>query len=316
MNTNKSIPVQSPQVRFYPINEAAARQANDANSFRDYTPGSATAEYRRCVDEAAAVAQRQKKRVDPMHHEKIDHLLDLYARRLAENMNQGFAIDVRVPSVLIAGPSNFPVRKKEKQNAARDKNMAEWRHIQGLLDKIRSVGTGGISADDPDAVQKLERKLEKLQATQDTMKAVNAYYRKHKALDGCPHLSQENIERLKANMVQGYRAGDKPFLSWQLSNNSAEIRRLKARIEQLTRQRETAYAGWTFDGGTVEANQDENRLQIFFDQKPGENIRTELKANGFHWSPRAGAWQRQLNDNAIRAAGRIQCIQPAKGASA
>ena len=48
-----------------------------------------------------------------MYHEKIDHLLDTYARKLAENMNQGFAIDARVPSVLIAGPSNFPVGKKQ-----------------------------------------------------------------------------------------------------------------------------------------------------------------------------------------------------------
>ena len=93
-----------------------------------------------------------------MYHEKIDHLLDTYARKLAENMNQGFAIDARVPSVMIAGPANFPVRQKEKQNRARDGNMEEWRHIQGLLDKIRSTGMGGISADDPAAVEKLQKK--------------------------------------------------------------------------------------------------------------------------------------------------------------
>ena len=104
------------------------------NSFSDYKEGSATAEYRAMVDKAAAIAEQQKSRVDPMYHEKIDHLLDTYARKLAENMNQGFAIDARVPSVLIAGPSNFPVGKKEKQNRARDSNMEEWRHIQGLLD--------------------------------------------------------------------------------------------------------------------------------------------------------------------------------------
>ncbi len=92
-----------------------------------------------------------------MYHEKIDHLLDTYARKLAENMNQGFAIDARVPSVLIAGPSNFPVGKKEKQNRARDSNMEEWRHIQGLLDKIRSTGMGGISADDPAAIESSRR---------------------------------------------------------------------------------------------------------------------------------------------------------------
>ncbi len=56
---------------------------------------------------------------------------------------------------------------------------------------------GGISADDPQAIQKLEAKLEKLQAAQETMKAVNAYYRKHKTLDGCPALSAERIEAMK-----------------------------------------------------------------------------------------------------------------------
>ena len=102
------------------------------NSFSDYREGSATAEYRAMVDKAAAVAEHQKARVAPMYHEKIDHLLDTYARKLAENMNQGFAIDARVPSIMIAGPANFPVRQKEKQNRARDGNMEEWRHIQGL----------------------------------------------------------------------------------------------------------------------------------------------------------------------------------------
>ena len=145
-------------INYYPINEGAARRAKEMNSFSDYKEGSATAEYRAMVDKAAAIAEKQKSRVDPMYHEKIDHLLDTYARKLAENMNQGFAIDARVPSVLIAGPSNFPVGKKEKQNRARDSNMEEWRHIQGLLDKIRSTGMGGISADDPAAIE-LRRKV-------------------------------------------------------------------------------------------------------------------------------------------------------------
>ena len=57
-----------------------------------------------------------------------------YARKLAENINQSNLIDARVPSILIAGGSNFPVRKKEKQNAARDKNMGEYMQIEGLLD--------------------------------------------------------------------------------------------------------------------------------------------------------------------------------------
>ena len=300
---------------YYAINEGAARRANDVNSFYDYKPGSATAEYRQMVDKAVEIAEHQKKRVDPMYHEKIDSLVDTYARKLAENMNSSFSIEARVPSILIAGGSNFPVRKKEKQNAARDRNMEDWNEIQGLLDKIRSTGMGGISADDPQAIQKLEAKLEKLQAAQDTMKAVNAYYRKHKTLDGCPNLSAERIEAMKAEMSSQWHIQDKPYPSWALSNNNAEIRRVKGRIAELTRKQETAYAGWEFDGGTVEANREDNRLQIFFEEKPDEKTRETLKENGFRWSPKAGAWQRQLNDNAIYAADRFKCIQPLSGKS-
>lgn len=183
---------------YYTINEGAARRANDMNSFSDYKPGSATAEYRQMVDKAVEIAERQKKRVDPMYHEKIDSLVDTYARKLAENMNSSFSIEARVPSVLIAGGSNFPVRKKEKQNAARDRNMEDWNEIHG---------------------------------------------------------------------------------------------------------------------GTVEANREDNRLQIYFEEKPDEKTRETLKENGFRWSPKAGAWQRQLNDNAIYAADRIKCIQPLSGKS-
>ena len=118
------------------------------NSFSDYKPGSATAEYRHYVDNAFEIAQAQKKAVDPMYHEKIDSLLDTYARKLAANMNHSFAIDARVPLDPECRGSNFPVRQKERQNAARDSNMQEWQYIQGLLDKIRSTGMGGIRQDD------------------------------------------------------------------------------------------------------------------------------------------------------------------------
>ena len=300
-------------IKYYPINETAARRAKEMNSFSDYREGSATAEYRAMVDKAAAVAEHQKTRVDPMYHEKIDHLLDTYARKLAENMNQGFAIDARVPSVMIAGPANFPVRQKEKQNRARDGNMEEWRHIQGLLDKIRSTGMGGISADDPAAVEKLQKKLDSLERSQLIMKEVNAYYRKHGTLDGCALLSTDQIERLKSDMAASWRSSPKPFESYQLTNNNAEIRRVKARIEELSKRAEQTFSGWEFDGGHVEMNREDNRLQVFFDGKPDADTRAELKSSGFRWAPSVGAWQRQLTDNAIRAADRLECIRPLSG---
>lgn len=212
--------------------------------------------------------------------------------------------------MMITGGGNFPTKKKEKQNIARDKNMEEWREIQGLLDKIQSTGRGGISSDDPEVVQKLEAKVMKLEAWQETMKATNAYYCKHKTLDDCPHLLKSEVEKLKVNMASNWRSEPKPFETYQLTNNNAEIRRLKKRIQTLITSKEKVYGGWAFEGGKVEVNKEENRLRIFFDERPNEQIRSELKSHGFRWSPKANAWQQQLTDNAVRVANSMACLQP------
>lgn len=296
---------------YYTINEEAARRANDMNSFRDYKAGSATAEYRRMVDAATELAERQKQRVDPMYHEKIDRLLEIYCRKLAENMNASYSIEARLPSILISGGGNFPVRKKEKQNAARDRNLEEWNYIQGLLDKIRSVGTGGISSDDPQAVEKLEAKLATLEKHQEMMKAANAAIRMKDPAKGDAKLAElgytpEDIAKLRAPDFCG-RIG---YPAYELQNNNANIRRIRGRIAELKKRTESTPEGWEFDGGRVVVNTAENRLQIIFDGKPNADIRTELKGEGFRWAPSQGAWQRQLTDNAMRAARRLKCIAP------
>lgn len=296
---------------YHTINEEAARRANDMNSFRDYKAGSATAEYRRMVDAATELAERQKQRVDPMYHEKIDRLLEIYCRKLAENMNASYSIEARCPSILISGGGNFPVRKKERQNAARDRNLEEWNYIQGLLDKIRSVGTGGISSDDPQAVEKLEAKLAALEKHQELMKAANVAIHMKDPTEGDAKLAElgytpEDIAKLREPDFCG-RIGYPAYL---LQNNNANIRRIRGRIEELKKRTENTPEGWEFDGGRVVVNTTENRLQIIFDGKPDADIRTELKGEGFRWAPSQGAWQRQLTDNAMRAARRLKCIAP------
>ena len=291
---------------YYPINEEMARRAKNAISFSDYVPGSATASYRAAVDAAAELAKDQKSKVDPMYHDKIDSLLDTYARKLAENLNANNRITASCPSVMISGAGNFPVAKKQKQVAALDRNMEEYNQTMKLLDKIRSTGKGGISSDDPAAIAKLKARVAAQESLQETMKQANAYYRKHKTLDGCPVLTKAQIADIKVSMARSWRSEPKPFESYELSNNNANIRRLKARIEELEkREAEPAPDGWTFEGGEVVMNKEENRLQILFDGKPDDQTRAVLKSYGFRWAPSQGAWQRQLTDNAIYAAKKI-----------
>lgn len=293
-------------VTYYPIDEAAARRAHEANSFRDYPEGSATASYRHQVDEAAKVAERQKASVDAEYHGKIDRLMDTYSRKLAENYNQRSAIDARVPSILITGGSNFPVRKKEKQNAARDRNMTEYNDIHSILDKIRSVGMGGIMSDDRNAIAKLTCKVETLERLQAHMKAVNAYYRKHKTLEGCPDLYDGEEREIQASMNASWRSALVPFESYELTNNNANIRRIRQRIETLEKEAQRAANAAKEpeqgDGFILQENYDIGRIQFLFDDKPDEDTRALLKSHGFRWAPSEGAWQRLLNDNGRSAA--------------
>ena len=287
------------------IREDLARRAHDMMSYSDYREGSATAEYNALCERAEALAEAQKHKVDPMYHGKIDALVSSYKRRMADNINRRNEIGTRCPSVLVAGPANFPVKKKLKQNAASDRNMEEYNEIQGILDRIRSTGTGGITTDDPNAREKIEKKIEALEALQNTMKAVNAYCRKHGTLDGCPDITPDQALTLAAGMERDWRSDPKPFEAYQLSNNNAEIHRLRARLAELDKLSANTETGWAFDGGTVEICREDNRVRIFHDSKPDADVISELKSHGFKWSPKAAAWQRQLTENAINAARRI-----------
>ena len=112
----------------------------------------------------------------------------------------------------------------------------------------------------------------------------------------------EQIKRLREPDFCG-RIG---YPSYELSNNNANIRRIKERITELEkRQAAPAPEGWSFDGGEVVMNTELNRLQIVLDDRPDDDLKKALKENGFRWAPSQGAWQRQLTDNAVRAAKRI-----------
>ena len=96
-------------------------------------------------------------------------------------------------------------------------------------------------------------------------------------------------------------------------NSHTDTYQVRQRIEELSSRSE--FAGWTFPGGEAKINEAENRLQLIFEEKPDADQRQELKSNGFKWAPSQGAWQRQLNQNAIRAAARIDFLRPEDGTS-
>jgi len=140
-----------------------------------------------------------------------------------------------------------------------------------LEDKLAGFGKGGISSDAPDAVELLEKKLADLEAKHQYMLDLNK-----KTPKGEP----------------------KPVWPYQLQNSRARINATKKRIEELKKKLGQSTTEREFEGGRIVDNVEENRLQIFFDDKPEADIRTQLKQHGFRWAPSVGAWQRMRSPSA------------------
>lgn len=304
---------------YYPIDETTARRANDMNSMRDYRPGSATAEYRAAVDKAAALVEQRKQKVSPFYHDKLDGLLERYSRRLAAYYNDYYRNEAACPSILISGGSNFPVRKKEKQNSRRETLMHEYNEIQGILDKIKSVGTGPIDPTDPHAREMWVDRLQRLQSTLDRGKAMNAHFRKHKTMKGFPDMDDETAAEMDEAISRAPAFAQTPFPDFELASLRGKIKRAQenlSKLDSLEQHKDDDANTLEFDGGKIFLNMEANRLQILFDEIPSEETRSALKSHGFKWSRKNEAWQRQLTRNAIYDAKQILGITDTKRATA
>lgn len=293
---------------YYPINEETARLAHDMRHMGTYKAGSATQEYKTQVDAAAALVDQRKAAISPFYHDKLDSLLESYSRRLSQWYNDYNRNAASYPSQFISGAGGFNMRKHNKQMSREDSLWKEYEEISGILSKIKSTGTGGVDLADPDARQQLTAQLARHKEALETAKAANAYYRKHKTLEGCPGISAENAHSVSF----GLSVHGSPFPSYELSSIRGKIKRLEARLAELDAleaAKEAPAESMAFDGGQIVKNADENRLQIIFDDIPDAATRQELKSHGFRWSPKNKAWQRQLTRDAEWAAKKILGIE-------
>lgn len=307
------------------IDEITARIAHEGIHMSDYRPGQATAEWRAMCADALDAAAKATERA-PERRDEIERLYNRYAERAASYINERNRIDAMCPSVLITGAGNFPTKKKARQVTRMDAFYKKDWGFDKMLRKLSTIGTANeaIRSDDADAVGKLRAKLKRREADQEAMKAANAWYRRHKTMDGFEpadvrEAARKNLDFERDTLYfpsdearDSHMLKTKPFASYQLGNNSAEIRRIKKRIESLLREKEAASNGNGEREATINdepcrvvENADDMRLQIFFDGKPDEDTRQQVKSAGFRWAPSVGAWQRQLTDNARHALDRI-----------
>lgn len=285
--------------KYFHINESSARTAHDMMSMRDYTEGSTTAEYRSVADKAYDLADKVAEK-KPEEAERAYRLAERYAKKMADYFNRESSIGMMCPSVMISGAGNFPVKKKEKQVAAWDRNHQFYTEVQGILGKIENIlyGREIIKSDDERAIEKLEEKLQDMRELQEQMKAANRALRLKDTEAGNDALremgySEEDIKKLREPDYLG-RIG---YPDYALQNNNANIHRVEGRIKDLRAVKEKGSSEQEYRTFKVVENTEAMRYQIIFDGKPEPEIRDLLKCHGFKWAPSQGAWQRQITAN-------------------
>ena len=92
--------------------------------------------------------------------------------------------------------------------------------------------------------------------------------------------------------------------------SSAERRRLNERLRQAIKNQERAQSGEGLKASNKLYDLDEDftdgRVRFKFDGKPDAEVISVMKSNGFKWSPKNKAWQRQNTPNGLWAARRAQ----------
>lgn len=172
--------------------------------------------------------------------------------------------------------------------------------------KADGVGKGGISSDDPQAIEKLTAQLEKLDADSLKMKAANKAIRKNDR-EALAKLGYS--ETIIDHLFKPDHVGRVGFADFELTGNRANARRIRQRIEILKKTRAREDVEQDGKGYTYREDAEENRVMFEFEGKPDAATRQVLKDHSFRWSPtrgKSGAWVRHLNNAGIYNA---QCVR-------
>ena len=98
-------------------------------------------------------------------------------------------------------------------------------------------------------------------------------------MKGYAELTEEEAEKLDNVIINGYSWEQMPYASYKLTNNNGKIKQTRDRLELLKKEKESGDIEYDYSdlGFTVKENKDIMRLQLFFDGKPDEETRKNIK---------------------------------------
>lgn len=199
-------------------------------------------------------------------------------------------------STMIAGPSNFPVRRAEKANKAELRCMNE---CEAWANKAIAAIQKGIFARKT-AVQ-IEQ--ESMDAVKDMI--MRSYLDTPFGRQNCYGRLQTWAKHNAPEMIQNALDFLKKWQSEHLDGKGFTQRHKVWSLTGMMPQEPQESTSEIHDGIEIMRNVELDRVQIFFPGKPDSDTITTLKRHSWKWSPKNGAWQRKNTTNAYISAKEI-----------
>lgn len=209
----------------------------------------------------------------------------------------------RCLSSMIAGPSNFPVRRMEKANRSADKRRDEF--LEWCKLGRRRLKEAVLGERTPEQAADAEWEVLKKAVAHD-MVTVNAI--ETGQLPGFDRSAftrsvQGKLERIAANgnaalvnRALDYIADRQTVLKRPFFAKNNSVWQLGVRAVKATAAAAQKPTGDVvvkeYKGVRIVNEYGDERVRIYFDSRPGEVVRLAMKQQGWRWSPNAGAWQR------------------------
>lgn len=234
-----------------------------------------------------------------------------WENRLYNQAMKYVGMQSRCMSAMVVGPAKFPVKSQEKKQNSAMKALDDYLYTADKMTKTvifdrymtaeqkqQKIDENGLRLMQWDIAEFL--KYKKFGLTLDSNNwTFNAF----------PHLKGKFTTQAKngnfgtcekvLEILDGYlKQGAKIQRNIDILKNILDEYKNKEPEEAESKKYE-------IDGVEVVENIADDRLQLFFDGKPEQEMINKLKANGFRWSPKNKAWQRQLTDNARIALKRL-----------
>jgi hypothetical protein len=263
------------------------------------------------IDEMSELAK------SPEQEAVLKSEIERYKKGLAEETKAYLAASSRTASSMITGPSNFPVERNRKAMDVVDKRRSELFDWDKRAQE--SIKKAILDARTPEQYQS------------DKWRSIK------KELDG----NIETITGLDRGEIRGYNralfvSSMKGFIDRMAKNGQVEdvkmsldyIRKAQEGLpkpifadrnevwnnvkvaEDAARAKEVKGQSGVVDvaeyqGVRIVNNNDIERVQIFMDEKPSQEIISALKKEGWNWSPSNEAWQRKNTPQSVYSAKRI-----------